>query len=163
MRKKRIIRILRKFSAFLAALPLIFSFIFSYFQFAPNVNLPELSFDKEEEFTILSFAGLLEGEALFSNKTKEFLSRTISEVNPDLVVLMGNNILPSPFISDMFVANTFRIIDEYTEFFNNKKTYFTILFGNYDVGALYDKSSQIKRFMRSKYFIGDISSNNNFL
>ena len=144
MRKNKIIKILKKFSAFLAALPLIFSFIFSYFQFPPRVSLPDLSFDKEGNFTILAVSGLLEGEAVFSQDTRIFLNSAISKVKPDLTILMGNNILPSPFIVDMFQANTFRMIDSYGEIFDSNQTYFTVLFGDYDMGTLFDKSSQIK-------------------
>lgn len=163
MRKNKIIKILKKFSAFLAALPLIFSFIFSYFQFPPRVSLADLSFDKEGNFTILAVSGLLEGEAVFSQDTRIFLNSAISKVKPDLTILMGNNILPSPFIVDMFQANTFRMIDSYGEIFDSNQTYFTVLFGDYDMGTLFDKSSQIKRYMRSEFFFGDIASNNNFL
>ncbi len=157
MNKQRIIRFLRKLSGFIATLPLIFSFILSYFQVTPADYGEKLRFDDKGEFCALVLAGLLEGEGGFSQKTKEYINDLLIESKPDLVILGGNNIAPQPIATDLFMASTMNIIDEYTALFDNGKTYFTALFGDYDMASLFDKTAQLKRYMRSKYFVGGIA------
>ncbi|MDD4316687.1 MAG: hypothetical protein PHC84_05970, partial [Clostridia bacterium] len=148
MNRQRIIRVLRKLSAVVAVLPLIFSFILSYFQPTPRDNGESLQFDGE--FVILAFSGL------FLKEDTRFLEEKISEHRPDLVLLCGDNVFPQTLVSDLLFAGTMRIIDKYIGVFEKRKTYFSALFGTYDIAGLFDKSAQLKRFMRSDYFVGGV-------
>lgn len=150
MKRQRIIKILRKLSATVAVLPLVFSFIMSYFQPTPTDSGERLSF--VNEFVILAVSGL------FSTGETAYLEEKIDEIQPDLVVLCGDNVLPQTLASDLLLAGTMQIIDRYAELFENKKTYFCVAFSNYDISGLYDKSAQLKRFMRSDYFVGGVRS-----
>lgn len=152
---------MRKLAGFIAALPLVFSFVLSYFQVTPPDYGEELQFDSSGEFNILIISGLMEGEGGFSYASKTYINDILSQTKPDLVVLGGNNIAPQPLITDLFLAYTMNNIDEYIKVFEDNKVYFTILFGDYDTKGLYDKSSQLKRYMRSKYFVGGISNSQN--
>lgn len=134
-------------------LPLIFSYILSYFQPTPQDDGEKLSF--QEQFVILAFGGL------FSQGETAFLEEKIDELNPDLVLLCGNNVYPQTLASDLLLAGTMQIIDKYTQLFERKKTYFSALFGEYDVSGLFDASAQLKRFMRSKYFVGGVQNSQN--
>lgn len=134
-------------------LPLIFSYILSYFQPTPQDDGERLSF--QDEFVILAFGGL------FSQGEMAFLEEKIDETKPDLVLLCGNNIYPQTLASDLLLAGTMQIIDKYAELFERKKTYFSALFGEYDVSGLFDASAQLKRFMRSKYFVGGVQNSQN--
>lgn len=153
MNRQRIIRILRKLSATVAVLPLIFSYILSYFQPTPQDDGERLSF--QDEFVILAFSGL------YSQGETQFLEEKIDGIKPDLVLLCGNSIYPQTLASDLLFAGTMQIIDKYAELFEKKKTYFSALFGEYDVSGLFDASAQIKRFMRSKYFVGGVQNSQN--
>lgn len=151
---------MRKLSGFVAALPLIFSFALSYFQYTPADYGEQLQFDKNSEFHMLLLAGFLEGEKEFSQNTKDYLQEIIEQSQPNFVVLGANNIYPQPLIADLFLGYSFDVIDEYVKIFEENKVYFTVLFGGYDTKGLYDKSAQVKRYMRSEYFVGGINGNN---
>ncbi len=161
LNKHRVTRILRSVSAFVAILPLVSSFLLSYFQVTPPSFIGELTFNKEGYFVILSLPNLQEGNQGFSSQTKDNIIDIIDRLNPNLVVLSGNNISPQPLIADLFLAYTMDTIDNYVELFDATQTYFTVIFGNTDIMGLYDKSAQTKRFMRSKYFVGGVNSTNN--
>lgn len=148
---------MRKLSAFVAVLPLLFSFVLSYFQVAPKDKGEKLSFNQNGEFIILFVGGLLE-EKGFSEKGKGYLKSVIDEANPQLVILGGNNIMAQPIISDLFFAETMKIIDGYNAIFEEKEVYFSVLYGEWDNSSLFDKSAQLKRYMRSDYFVGGISN-----
>lgn len=152
---------MRKLSGFIAVLPLIFSFILSYFQVTPIDYGEELRFNQNGEFNILVLPGLLEGERGFSAQTRNYINSIIAVSEPDLVVLGGNNIIPQPLIADLFLAYTMNIIDEYVSVFEENEVRFTVIFGDYDTKGLYDKSSQLKRYMRSEYFVGGIANSQN--
>ena len=162
-RKRKIIKILRNIIAISALLPLILSFLLAYIQLTPEDKGEKLSFSNNKEFKIIFISGILEntGKVEFSAQNKDFLFNIIENENPDFVVLGGDNLLPSSNISELILRNTLVTIDEIAKVFNQKKTYFSILFGNFDNNSLYDKFSQTKRYMRSNYFVGNIEDNEN--
>lgn len=149
---------MRKLTAFVAVLPLIFSFVLSYFQVSPKDKGEKLSFNSNGEFSILFVGGLLEKKG-FSEEGKEFLNNMIEISKPQFVILGGNNIMTQTIITDLFLAETMKIIDAYNTIFENKGVFFSVLFGEWDNRSLFDKSAQLKRYMRSDNFVGGISNN----
>lgn len=125
----------------------------SYFQPTPTDEGEKLSF--QEQFVILAFSGL------FSQGETTFVEEKIDETNPDLVLLCGDIVYPQTLASDLLLAGTVQIIDKYVALFDRKKVYFSALFGEYDVHGLFDVSAQLKRFMRSQFFVGGVRNAQN--
>ncbi len=147
--------------------------IFSGFSDAPIPRVdpreyPPLRFDTEGEFTILhltdfheymliegdNFADLILTETLKPQLT-DFIDDCLEEVNPDLVVLGGDNIFGlsaiAEFSDEPVSIRTYRAI---AQFFEDREQYWTLTFGNHDSESVLDKIDYMNEVVKYDYFIG---------
>lgn len=129
---------------------------------------PPLMFDENGEFTVLHLTDfheymLIEGKnfadiTLVDNlkpRLTQFIEACLEEVEPDLVVLGGDNIFGlsavAEFMDTPISIMTYRAI---AELFEEHKQYWTLTFGNHDSESLLDKIDYINEVVKYDYFIG---------
>ncbi|MFA7664022.1 MAG: metallophosphoesterase [Clostridia bacterium] len=84
-----------------------------------------------------------------------FFDQVMSDVDPDLVILTGDNIFPLSFLWD-FLGNvsitTLRYIADY---FEEKEQLWTLTFGNHDTESAVTKEAFLSSISSYNYFIGE--------
>lgn len=129
-----------------------------------------LCFNAEGEFTILHLTDLHElipisamhDESIRRTElyplNAEYINNTIDAVNPDLVVLGGDNIFPLSTIGEILEQETLKTIEALCSLFNAKQQYWTMIFGNHDDECIFDKTQQLLHAAEnSGYFIGGLT------
>ena len=139
-------------------------------------SYPPLMFDENGEFTILHLTDfheymLVEGATVadlmpmdtLKPRLTEFIDSCLNEVEPDLVVLGGDNIFGLSAIAEMtdppVSILTYRAI---AEFFEARGQYWTLTFGNHDSESLLDKIDFMNEVIKYDYFIGGTDDENYF-
>lgn len=139
-------------------------------------SYPPLMFDENGEFTILHLTDfheymLVEGATIadlmpmdtLKPRLTEFIDSCLNEVEPDLVVLGGDNIFGLSALAEMtdppVSILTYRAI---AEFFEARGQYWTLTFGNHDSESLLDKIDFMNEVIKYDYFIGGTSDENYF-
>ncbi len=87
-----------------------------------------LKFNKDGKFTILNISDIQDGYPL-NPLTKDFIEKTLDKVNPDLVVLTGDNISGYD-IPEQEEAE--KAIREFMDIFEERKIKVAAVFGNHD-------------------------------
>lgn len=129
---------------------------------------PPLMFDDDGEFTILHLTDfheylLIEGSNFaditivdqLKPRLVRFIESCLQEVEPDLVVLGGDNIFGlsavAEFMDPPISIITYRAI---AELFEEHKQYWTLTFGNHDSESVLDKIDYLNEVVKYNYFIG---------
>lgn len=129
---------------------------------------PPLMFDDDGEFTILHLTDfheylLIEGSNFaditivdqLKPRLVRFIESCLQEIEPDLVVLGGDNIFGlsavAEFMDSPISIMTYRAI---AELFEEHKQYWTLTFGNHDSESVLDKIDYLNEVAKYDYFIG---------
>lgn len=129
---------------------------------------PPLMFDDDGEFTILHLTDfheylLIEGSNFaditivdqLKPRLVRFIESCLQEIEPDLVVLGGDNIFGlsavAEFMDPPISIMTYRAI---AELFEEHKQYWTLTFGNHDSESVLDKIDYLNEVVKYDYFIG---------
>lgn len=129
---------------------------------------PPLMFDDDGEFTILHLTDfheylLIEGSNFaditivdqLKPRLVRFIESCLQEIEPDLVVLGGDNIFGlsavAEFMDTPISIMTYRAI---AELFEEHKQYWTLTFGNHDSESVLDKIDYLNEVAKYDYFIG---------
>ncbi|MDR2266850.1 MAG: metallophosphoesterase [Christensenellaceae bacterium] len=126
-----------------------------------------LQFSEDGKFTILQIADPHEwmgiektGYSLKQDTLKpmllQYMEETLNAVNPDLVVLTGDNIFCLSAINDLFADTAISIATyrAFAAFFREHKQYWTFTFGNHDSEGIQTKQSLLNAVDGYEYFIG---------
>lgn len=115
---------------------------------------------KNGEYKILHLADLhecLHERDILDQRNTDFINKVLDYTKPDLVVLGGDNIFPLSLAGELFKQETLKTIDEFCKLFDERQQPWTLVFGNHDDEAVYDKDRQYRRAMKnSKYFVGSL-------
>lgn len=120
---------------------------------ATESETPPLRFSEDGTFTILHLTDFhewmgIEKEGLFNIEIQdslkpllvEYVTKTLDEVKPDLVVLGGDNVFPLSMLADIgknsVSLNTYRAI---ASLFEERSQYWTLTFGNHDSECVMNK------------------------
>lgn len=110
-----------------------------------------LKFGEDGKFTILNFADIQDGFPLMTI-TKKLLKDTIAQVQPDLIVLTGDNISGGSTTTKVI---TRAAINEYMSIFEKAGIPTAAVFGNHDdESALADKDFQMSVYESYDCFVG---------
>lgn len=110
-----------------------------------------LQFGEDGKFTILQFADIQDGYPLMTI-TKKLLQDTIKKVQPDLIVLTGDNISGGSTTTKVL---TRAAINEYMSIFEKAGIPTAAVFGNHDdESALADKDFQMSVYESYDCFVG---------
>lgn len=129
---------------------------------------PPLMFNDDGEFTILHLTDfheylLIEGSNFaditivdqLKPRLVRFIESCLQEIEPDLVVLGGDNIFGlsavAEFMDTPISIMTYRAI---AELFEEHKQYWTLTFGNHDSESVLDKIDYLNEVVKYDYFIG---------
>lgn len=129
---------------------------------------PPLMFGDDGEFTILHLTDfheylLIEGSNFaditivdqLKPRLVRFIESCLQEIEPDLVVLGGDNIFGlsavAEFMDTPISIMTYRAI---AELFEEHKQYWTLTFGNHDSESVLDKIDYLNEVAKYDYFIG---------
>lgn len=122
----------------------------SFFAFAAEEETT-LKFGDDGKFTILNFADIQDGYPLMTI-TKKLLQDTIKMVQPDLIVLTGDNISGGSTTTKVI---TRAAINEYMSIFEKAGIPTAAVFGNHDdESALADKDFQMSVYESYDCFVG---------
>lgn len=122
----------------------------SLFAFAAEKDT-ELKFNEDGKFTILQFADIQDGFPLMSI-TKKLLKDTLEMVQPDLIVLSGDNIAGGSTTTKVI---TRAAINEFMSIFEKAGIPVAAVFGNHDdESALADKDYQMSVYESYDCFVG---------
>lgn len=110
-----------------------------------------LQFGEDGKFTILQFADIQDGYPMMTI-TKKLLKDTIAKVQPDLIVLTGDNISGGSTTTKVI---TRAAINEYMSIFEKAGIPTAAVFGNHDdESALADKDFQMSVYESYDCFVG---------
>ena len=97
--------------------------------FAVNKGDDEtLKFNKDGKFTILNLSDIQDGYPL-NPLTKDYIEKTLDKVNPDLVVLTGDNISGYDVLEE---EDAEKAIREFMDIFEERNIKVAAVFGNHD-------------------------------
>ena len=139
----------KKIIAVLLTVLMMMSFT-SLFAFAAEEE-KTLQFGEDGKFTILNFADIQDGYPLMTI-TKKLLQDTIKKVQPDLIVLTGDNISGGSTTTKVI---TRAAINEFMSIFEKAGIPTAAVFGNHDdESALADKDFQMSVYESYDCFVG---------
>lgn len=139
----------KKIIAVLLSVLMTMSFA-SLFAFAAEEE-KTLQFGDDGKFTILQFADIQDGYPLMTI-TKKLLQDTVKKVQPDLIVLTGDNISGGSTTTKVI---TRAAINEYMSIFEKAGIPTAAVFGNHDdESALADKNFQMSVYESYDCFVG---------
>jgi len=139
----------KKIIAVLLTVLMMMSFT-SLFAFAAEED-KTLQFGEDGKFTILNFADIQDGYPLMTI-TKKLLQDTIKKVQPDLIVLTGDNISGGSTTTKVI---TRAAINEFMSIFEKAGIPTAAVFGNHDdESALADKDFQMSVYESYDCFVG---------
>lgn len=139
----------KKFFAVVLSVLMMFSCA-SLFAFAAEDD-STLQFGEDGKFTILQFADIQDGYPLMTI-TKKLITDTLERVQPDLVVLSGDNISGGSTTTKVL---TFAAINEFMSIFEKAGVPTAAVFGNHDdESALADKDFQMSVYESYDCFVG---------
>ncbi len=122
----------------------------SLFAFAAETD-EALKFNEDGKFTILQFADIQDGYPLMTI-TKKLITDTLKMVQPDLVVLSGDNISGGSTTTKVV---TYAAINEFMSIFEKAGVPVAAVFGNHDdESALADKDFQMSVYESYDCFVG---------
>ena len=108
---------------------IILATCFTSLAFAENQeNKALLKFGEDRKFTILNISDIQDGYPL-TPLTKDYIERTLDMVNPDLVVLTGDNISGYDVPEEEDAENAIR---EFMDIFEERNIKVAAVFGNHD-------------------------------
>lgn len=114
-------------------------------------NDETLKFNEDGQFTILQFADIQDGYPLMTI-TKKLIKDTLNKVQPDLVVLTGDNISGGSTTTKVI---TRAAISEFMNIFEKAGVPVAAVFGNHDdESALADKDFQMSVYESFDCFVG---------
>ncbi len=114
-------------------------------------NKQTLQFGDDGKFTILQFADIQDGYPMLTI-TKNLIKETLAQVQPDLVVLTGDNISGGSTTTKVI---TRAAINEYMSIFEAAGVAVAAVFGNHDdESALADKDFQMSVYESYDCFVG---------
>ena len=133
---------------------------------------PPLVFSEDGKFTVLHLTDFhewlgVEGEGLLNVARRDglkplledFIVSSLDSVDPDLVVLGGDNVFPLSFWYDIgensISLATYRAI---AEVFEARSQYWTLTFGNHDSESFMNKTDFLDVLEEYSYFIGGTES-----
>ena len=94
--------------------------------YAENDNI--LNFNKDGKFTILNISDIQDGYPL-NELTKDYIEKTLNKVNPDLIVLTGDNISGYDVLEE---DDAEKAIREFMDIFEDRNIKVAAVFGNHD-------------------------------
>lgn len=109
-----------------------------------------LSFGDDGKFTILQFADIQDGPGLLQ-PTARFIKNALNDVDPDLVVLTGDNIMGS---NSKTLEKTQEAISKFMDIFQEAGVPVAAVFGNHDDEGGISKEAQMSMYMAYDCFIG---------
>ncbi|MDR0696566.1 MAG: metallophosphoesterase [Christensenellaceae bacterium] len=129
---------------------------------------PVLEFNTDGEFTILQITdthewmGVENGtfSATKMDTLKPFLltymDSVLDQINPDLVVLTGDNIFPLSAFNDILPDTAISVLTykAFAEYFKRKKQYWTMTFGNHDAESIQTKQTLLTAIDNYDFFLG---------
>ena len=138
---------------------------------ATEGETPPLRFSEDGTFTILHLTDFhewmgIEKEGLFNIEIQdslkpllvEYVTKTLDEVKPDLVVLGGDNVFPLSMLADIgknsVSLNTYRAI---ASLFEERSQYWTLTFGNHDSECVMNKDDFMLALSEYSFFIGGMN------
>jgi hypothetical protein len=95
-------------------------------------------------------------------KLIEYLDLVTEQEKPDFVVLGGDNIFCNSGFAEVVYNTSIRTYKKIAEYFENKKIYWTFVFGNHDAESGRRKSRIISAVEPYRYFIGGKESGESF-
>lgn len=107
-----------------------------------------LQFNEDGSFKILQISDIQDG-ALMRPMTKTFIKDLVDRVNPDLVVLTGDNIRPVSYI--LRFRKSFA---NFMDIFEEKGVKVAAVFGNHDGENIHSKDKQFAQYQKYSCFIG---------
>ena len=139
---------------------------------APESERPPLVFSEDGKFTVLHLTDFhewlgVEGEGLLNVARRDglkplledFIVSSLDSVDPDLVVLGGDNVFPLSFWYDIgensISLATYRAI---AEVFEARSQYWTLTFGNHDSESFMNKTDFLDVLEEYSFFIGGTES-----
>ncbi len=87
-----------------------------------------LKFNKDGKFTILNISDIQDGYPL-NELTRDYIEKTLDKVNPDLIILTGDNISGYDVPEEEDAENAIR---EFMDIFENRNIKVAAVFGNHD-------------------------------
>ena len=126
-------------------LSLILSFVilitcFTSFAYAKDDSL---KFNKDGKFTILNISDIQDGYPL-NELTKDYIIATVDKVQPDLIVLTGDNVSGYDIPTEEDAENAIR---EFMDIFQEREIKVAGVFGNHDD----EETASTKEFQLSVY------------
>ena len=113
-------------------------------------NEPKLQFGEDGKFTILQISDIQDG-LFFCSLTKRFITDLLDNVQPDLVVLTGDNIGPR---GAHFDWSNKLLIKKFMSIFEEKGVKVAAVFGNHDAENHFGKDEQFEVYKSYSCFIG---------
>lgn len=136
------------------SLILLLVFVLSPVSLAARVQTPaetaHLSFGSDKKFTIMQVSDVQDGPGLMPAAAR-FLKKALKDVDPDLVVLTGDNIFGGKSQTDKLTEHT---IDKLMSIFESAGVPVAAVFGNHDDEGKTPKEAQMAMYMKYDCFIG---------
>ncbi|NLX92750.1 MAG: hypothetical protein GXZ02_02600 [Clostridiales bacterium] len=136
------------------ALILLLVFVLAPVSLAVTPHTPaeaaHLSFGRDKKFTIMQISDIQDGPGLMPAAAR-FLKKALKDVNPDLVVLTGDNIFGGKSQTDKLTAYS---IDGFMRIFESAGIPVAAVFGNHDDEGNTPKEAQMAMYMKYNCFIG---------
>ncbi len=140
----------KKFFAVIMSVLMMLSMV-SVCAFAANEKETTLQFNEDGKFTILQFADIQDTYPMLTI-TKKLITDTLNKVQPDLVVLTGDNISGGGTTTKVI---TRAAINEFMSIFEKAGVPTAAVFGNHDdESALADKDFQMSVYESYDCFVG---------
>ena len=108
--------------------------------FASGAPAKQLSFNEDGKFTVVNICDIQDGYPMNAT-TKQFIKEMLVKIDPDIVVLGGDNTVCS-------AADKADAIKEICEIFVENETYFTLVFGNHDHQQGVDKETLLAYYQQ---------------
>lgn len=84
-----------------------------------------------------------------------FFDQVLSDVDPDLVILTGDNIFPLSFLWDFLGNVSITTLGYIADYFEEKEQLWTLTFGNHDTESAVTKEAFLSSISSYNYFIGE--------